>query len=303
VTQAAARADAIGQLAEGQAGLLTVDQLRRYGVSRAALRSHLDAGRWRRLSRRVVALHCGPLTSEAVAWFAVLDGGPDCALAGLTALHRYGLQGFAVARLLLAVPFDGRSGRHDLYVCRRSRRLLPAAVHPVRMPPMMRLDVAVVDALEQMTSPTRGCALLAALVQQGLIHADALRPLVLAERTLPRRGLYAAVAGDIAGGSHSLLEIDFVKLARRAGLPPPRRQSIRVDGTGRRRYLDADFRTFAVEVDGAVHLKPTTWWDDMARQNAIVLAGTPLLRFPSVAVRLHPEQVIAQLKAAYRRWP
>jgi len=139
-------------------------------------------------------------------------------------------------------------------------------------------------------------------VQQKLVRADAVRGFLLAERTLPRRALYASVAGDIAGGSHSLLEIDFVKLARRAGLPPPRRQAIRIDNSGRRRYLDADFDTFAVEVDGAVHLRPQTWWDDMARQNAIVLTGKPILRFASVAVRLSPDDVIAQLREAYRRW-
>ncbi|MBV8928212.1 MAG: hypothetical protein JO152_03700 [Mycobacteriaceae bacterium] len=302
MTQAANRAESLRHVAALQADLLTLDQLARFGVSRATVRANLDAGRWRRLSRTVVALHCGPLTAAATAWFGVLDGSDGCVLAGLSALHEQGLEGFPTPRLQLAVPVDGQPGRHDPYVRRRSRRLVPAAVHPVRRPPMMRLHVAVIDALEHIGATMRGCALLAAVVQQGLIRPEALRRLLLGERTLPGRSLYVAVAGDVAGGAHSLLEIDFVKLARKAGLPPPRQQSMRTDHSGRRRYLDADFGGFAVEVDGAVHLRPANWWDDMFRQNAIVLTGKPVLRFASVAVRLHPEQVIAQLRAAHRRW-
>lgn len=302
VTQAAVRAEAVGELASVQHGLLSAAQLDAQGISRAVIRGNIDAGRWRRLSRRVVALHCGPLSPEAVAWFAVLDGGERCVVAGLSALHQCGLEGFPVSRVRVAVPVDGRPGRHDLYIRRRCRRLTPDAVHPARLPPVLRADVALADALEHMTAPARSCALLAAVVQQKLMRADAVCRLIAAEPTLPRRSLYLAVAGDIAGGSQSLLEIDFASLARRAGLPPPRRQAVRVDRSGRRRYLDADFGGFAVEVDGAVHLKAATWWDDMARQNAVVLGGTPVLRFASVAVRLHPEQVVAQLRAACKRW-
>lgn len=302
MTEAASRAATVRELAATQAGVVRADQLLGYGVSHATIRSNLAAGRWRRLSRGVIALHNGPLTTEQVTWFAVLDGGDDCVLAGLTALHDYGLQGFPMPRLQLAVPIGGRPGRHELYVRRRSRRLDAAAVHPARRPRAMRREVALVDALEHVTLPLRGCALLAAVVQQRLLPASSVARLLMAERTLPRRALYDGVVRDIEGGSHSLLEIDFVRLARRAGLPLPSRQSVRLDRSGRRRYLDADFDKFAVEVDGAVHLKPLTWWDDMFRQNSIVLTGKPVLRFASVAVRLEPDQVVAQLREAWARW-
>jgi len=158
------------------------------------------------------------------------------------------------------------------------------------------------DALEHIENRRLGCALLAAVVQQRLMRARDLLPLLVAERTLPGRRLYVAVAGDIEGGAHSLLEIDFRRLARRAGIPNPKGQRIRCDRQGRVRYLDADFSTFTVEVDGAAHLQPLRWWEDMRRQNDLVIDGRPMLRFPSVAVRLHPEQVIDQLRGAARRW-
>jgi hypothetical protein len=303
VTNAARRAELISQVAEDQCGLLTGAQLQAAGVTPAAIRGHLDARRWQRHSRAVIALQSGPLTSEQSVWFAVLDGGEDCALAGLSALHRFGLQGFPVERVQVAVPPAGRSARHNDYVRRRSRRLTPDAIHPARRPPTMRVPIALLDALEQTTLPLRGCALLAATVQQRLIRAESLPPLISAEKTLPHRKLYMAVAGDIEGGAHSLLEIDFRRLAQQAGLPPPRQQVVRTDRSGRRRYLDAEFDTFVVEVDGAIHLRPLAWWDDMFRQNSIVITGRPVLRFASVGIRLFPDKVVEQLREAGSRWP
>ncbi|MDT4934176.1 MAG: hypothetical protein QOK11_2068 [Pseudonocardiales bacterium] len=51
-----------------------------------------------------------------------------------------------------------------------------------------------------------------------------------------------------------------------------------------------------MEVDGALHLTPARWWDDQSRQNDLVLAGTIMLRFPSVVVRTEPDLVAAQLR-------
>lgn len=75
-----------------------------------------------------------------------------------------------------------------------------------------------------------------------------------------------------------MADIDFIRLCRRANLPPPRQQSIRVVD-GRRRNLDAEWlradgTRVVAEVDGAQHLTPEHWLDDMDRQNEIMLDGT-----------------------------
>ena len=254
------------------------------------------------MSRRVIALQNGPLSPEQVAWFAVLDGGAECVLDGFSALHEQGLQGFPIDRVQTAVPLSGRPGRHELYVRRRSRRLTAEVVHPVRRPPTVRVGPAIVSALEQTELPLRGCALLAAVVQQRMIRAGDLRPLIVGTTTLPHRPLYVAASGDIEGGAHSLLEIDFRHLARRADIPAPRGQSVRGDARGRRRYLDADFGPFGVEVDGALHLRPLAWWDDMWRLNDVVIGGKPMLRFSSVGIRLDADRVVEQLRRAAQRW-
>lgn len=302
MSQAAQRATTIATIASQQLGIVSRSQLRAVGVSVEVVRSNINAGRWTALSRRVVALHNGPLSDQQKAWFAVLDGGPDCTLAGLSALHHQGLSGFAVERVQTAVPLGGRPARHGLYVRRVSRRLNADSRHPVRQPPMMRIPDALVDALETTSLKLRGCALLAAVVQQRLIRAVDLRPRLIETTTLPNRAVYLAVAGDIEGGAHSLTEIDFRPLARRAGLPTPICQAVRRDRLGRRRYLDADFGPFAVEIDGAVHLKPLTWWDDTWRLNEVTIAGKPTLRFPSVGIYVDQDRVVDQLEAARRRW-
>jgi hypothetical protein len=303
VTAAARRAFDVARLAEPQLGVVSRDQLRQVGILPNDIRNNVVAGRWQVLSRRAIALFTGPLTSDRLLWFAVLDGGPDCVLAGLSCLHQHGLTGFPVERLQTAVPVGGRPARSHLVVRRVSRRLCSDARHPVRLPPMMRIAVALLDALENTVLPRRGCALLAAVVQQRLLRAGDVRPLLVGEPTLRHRHAYLAVAGDIEGGAHSLTEIDFRRLARPAGLAPPQGQAVRLDGAGRRRYLDVDFGGFAVEVDGAVHLKPLSWWDDTWRLNEILIGGKPTLRFPSVGIYLDRTRVVDQLGRAAARWP
>jgi very-short-patch-repair endonuclease len=88
-------------------------------------------------------------------------------------------------------------------------------------------------------------------------------------------------------------------------LPAPARQAVRVEPSGRRRYLDAEWkladgRIVAAEVDGALHLEPQRWYDDQLRQNEIVLGGTVVLRFPSWLVRSEPIVVATQLRRALR---
>lgn len=293
----------LADLAAEQAGMVSRAQLRALGWTADDVRNQAAAGRWRPHGRQAIALHSGPLTLEALRWLAVLEGGDECAVTGLSALQSHGLSGFEPERVQCAVPLGGLTVRTDWYIRRQSRRLCPDAVHPARTPATVRVGPALVDALEIIGSRVLGCALMAALVQQRLLRPDDLRGLIQPEPTLPGRRVYLGVAGDIGCGAHSLLEIDFRALARRARIPPPLGQSRRVDSAGRVRYLDADFGSFAAEVDGALHLRPLSWWDDMLRQNDVVIAGKPVLRFPSVMIRARPDQVIDQLRRAAARWP
>jgi hypothetical protein len=86
-------------------------------------------------------------------------------------------------------------------------------------------------------------------------------------------------------------------------LTTAQRLTVELGRAGRRRWLDAEFDGFFVEVDGAVHLRPLSYWDDMDRQNDLVIVtGRPILRFATVAIRLASETVEAQLRAAADRF-
>ena len=126
-----------------------------------------------------------------------------------------------------------------------------------------------------------------------------------APRLRHRHALLVAL-DDIDQGAHALSEIDFARLCRRNGLPEPRRQAIRKDRFGRRRYLDAEWTTrsgelLVVEVDGALHLIVQNWWDDLIRQNEIVLGDRRVLRFASVLVRHEQPIVVDQLRRGLAR--
>ncbi|MEU8259313.1 hypothetical protein AB0C02_01635 [Micromonospora sp. NPDC048999] len=57
--------------------------------------------------------------------------------------------------------------------------------------------------------------------------------------------------------------------------------------------------------DGSQHLDPAHAWADMKRQNDLWVEGDRVLRFPTWALRAHPDEVVAQLRAALRAagWP
>jgi len=140
----------------------------------------------------------------------------------------------------------------------------------------------------------------AAAFQQRLVGLDDVTTALARQPRARRRVLVADIARDAGGGAHSLPEIEYLRLCRRAALPTPMCQVIRTDADGRRRYLDAYFDEYGVhvEIDGGQHTRAGTWWADMKRQNDLWVAGDRVLRFPAWVVRTRPAEVAAQTRAA-----
>ncbi|HEU5266607.1 MAG TPA: hypothetical protein VFU35_07895, partial [Jatrophihabitans sp.] len=179
---------------------------------------------------------------------------------------------------------------------------------PARREPGRSVEVlpaALLRAGATFRSPLPACGLLAAAVQQRLTTAGSLREAVDAAPRVRHRALLRLAIADIEGGSEALSEIDFVRLCRRHGIPEPVRQAVRLDSSGRRRYLDAswrrpDGRMVVVEVDGALHLAPRQWWDDQLRQNELALSDALVLRYPTAVLRTEEHLVARQLIRALR---
>lgn len=139
-----------------------------------------------------------------------------------------------------------------------------------------------------------------AAVQQGLTTAGRLRGYLPGLGRLRGKAGVLAVLDDVDGGSRSWLEARFRRLLADAGLPlPVQNHPLRLGE--RRGWLDACYpaERVAIEIDGrAYHLSSGDWEADLARQNAVLLDGWLMLRFPARALREEPARVVATVRRA-----
>jgi hypothetical protein len=275
-------------------------ELERLGYSRSQCRARVAARRWQQFGRAIV-LHRGEL-SRSERWAGTLENCPaGSVLASFTAIEQAGIKGWDREEVHVLIPDRGRAPRplpfpvvvhhtrhlkdEDIWVAQRCQRAAPA----------------IALAAARLTPLRSACGLLAAGVQQRRTNAAELQIAITARPRMRNRHALLLAAKDIAMGAEALSEIDFVRLCRRYGLPEPTHQAVRIEPNGRRRYLDVEFRRrdgtrVAVEIDGAIHLIPAVWFADQFRQNEIVIGGTPMLRFPSFAVRDADPLVVDQLR-------
>jgi hypothetical protein len=293
------------QYAEQQAQVLHRRQLLGLGKTRSGIASQLKARRWQAVGPVAIALHNGPLTVEQHRWAAVLSAGGRATLAGRTALEVAGLDGWEMTAIQLLVPVGGHPPNLPgiAVEMHQTRRDEAYRFRVVGQPPRTTIERSALDAASWAASPRACAGLLAAVVQQRLSTAAGLLQALEKSGPIRRRPLIRQTLDDVAGGAQALSEIDIGQLCRRHALSVTARQSVRLDGEGRRRYLDGivsgeNGKQVAFEVDGALHLAVLSYWDDMQRSNELLIAGVPLLRFPSLAVRIDGEKVVDQFRRA-----
>jgi hypothetical protein len=287
--------------ADRQAGVVTRRQLALAGFTRHGVDTAIAGNRWQAFGRNVVVLQNAPLTGSQREWVAVLLPTKRAALAGLSAATAGGLRGFEPERVHIVVEHATQVRAPAWVKVHESRRFSVGDINETAKPPRTRVLRSLVDAAAWSQSPRRACAILCAAVQQRLVTADGLAAELQRAGRVRHARVMREVLGDIAGGAHTLAEIDLGRLAAKAGLPPPDRQRARRDPDGRPRYLDAEFRLpdgtlLVVEVDGRGHLWVERWIDDLDRQNEIVIEGRVVLRFPSLTIRLDEARVVDQLR-------
>ena len=263
----------------------------------------VDCGRWQRPAKGVVVRHSGPLTDEerlAAELFVQVD---QAVVAGLTAATLDGLRNFAPTTTDILIPEGSTARRRQGVTVRRSRLLTPDDVHPVRHPRRTRLPRSVIDAATWASTDLRRQAIIASSVQQGLVTAASLDTVLARHPTRPHRSLMVETVRDVSGGSLSEWELLFERLRRHRRWPEPSRQRPRRDSAGRWRYLDVDFDDFdlVAEIDGQQHMEALSWWEDMMRNNElVVIEGKTLLRFAGFALRRQPDRVAGVLDRFFR---
>ena len=208
-------------------------------------------------------------------WLGVLHAGDTALVGDLTAAEVGGLKNWHRDDVTILVPQslvldEPPVGIHLV----RTRRPLAPMRDPHRDLPTCRIEPAVLHFAAYQRSRRTAQGVLAAVIQQQLAGPESLA--LWLERMKPLRWapMFREVLGDIAGGSHSLAEIDVLRLCRGQGLRAPDRQTRRRDAGGRLRYTDCEWRlddgrVLVLEIDGAFHMDVEHWEDDIARQRGL----------------------------------
>jgi very-short-patch-repair endonuclease len=286
-----------------QHGVISRRQALRW-MTDGALRHRLATGSWRQAHRGIyVTTGVAELDDRQrrVVASLVAGSGRPAAVGGVSALQVLGMRGFPTSAVHVLIPARYRVFEPPAFVIvHRTRILGRDQLHRTTLPPCTVAGRSVLDGAQWAGTDDQAAALVVAAFQQRLVGLPEVVDAADRQPKARRRSLVLDVARDAASGAHSLPELEFVRLCRRAGLPAPECQVRRRDRTGRRRYLDAYFKDFGVhvEIDGEQHLEPQARWADMKRQNDLWVAGDRVLRFPAWVVRRHPAEVAEQVRAA-----
>jgi very-short-patch-repair endonuclease len=271
----------INDLAADQEGLLTVDQLRSFGVTPWTQRRLVADGWMYRLAPRVYAVRGSPDTQRRRLRCGLLCLGERSWVSYEAAATLHGLD---------------RSRVHAVeFTIDRARRpvVLPFAVHTTqRLEP---IDHVVVDGFRAMSATRTVFDLALARAHPHRVEAaidSAVRlqlssPEVLARRLASLRGsgrwgcrLVENMITD--SGGHTHLERRFLELVREAGLPTPRMQVVfRVDGrhVARVDFLFDEFGV-VVEVSGQKgHASPAERARDAQRRNELQDLGLRVFEY------------------------
>jgi hypothetical protein len=287
-----------------QAGVATLGQLVGAGVSESTVRAQLAGRRWQRVGSRCVVTHNFTVPVAQMLWVAVLDPAGPVAAAGVTVLQRRGFRYFGdeLTRLHVVVRHGARYHRLPGVKIHESRRFRDEDVRHIGGLPCTGIERAALDAAAWQPSPRYACGLVAAVAQQRLSSASAMsEELRFVGRVRHKQHLRLALA-DIGGGAEALGELDVAGMCRRFGLPAPVHQRVRLDRSGRRRFLDCEWRladgtVVVLEIDGSHHLDVAHWEADMKRERQIVASRRIVLRASTYEVRNEPDEVVADLLA------
>ncbi|GGB75080.1 hypothetical protein N798_13835 [Knoellia flava TL1] len=272
--------------------------LRRMGVTRHDVRAELEAGRWASRGRHTIRVLSVETSARADLWTAVWESGWGAVLDGAAALVAQGMVGFAPSTIDVALPKGSTKRRVEGVTTHERREVGPVVGSGL---PRTRPEHALVRAAQWARTDRQAALLICLPVQQRLVRPESVVSAWALIARSPRRALIGSVIADVCDGAHSLGELDFTRLCRARGLPPPVRQSVRSSPSGRV-YLDVEWEGLVVEIDGGHHFAGLNPMDDAFRANEVVLDGTPVLRLPVLGLRLRPDLFMAQVARAVERY-
>lgn len=287
-------------LLDAQHGVVSGEQLRSYGHTRADIEANVVAGRWQRVLPRVYATFTGELPRPARLFAALLYGGANAVLSHHTAAEEWGLIPLADRPAEITVPYTSSAiSQRPLVVVHRSRalRYTTLATTPART----RKPDTILDLAVSQPTAREATLLVVDLVSRSSIPVNDVQDCLLLRppyryRAAIRRGL-----GLVADGLMSALEVEYLEnVEDRHGLPRGERQTpFIVDGKTLWEDVTYDVHGAAVTIrlDGrATHATGGVAFRDRRRDNAAELAGRARLVYGWQDVRSSPCAVAAEVR-------
>ena len=150
------RLDAIAELQATQCQVVRRAQLRALGWTRKQIQHEVTFGRWHQAAPEVIALQNSRLTGDQLLWLGILHAGPGSALSHGTTLKLNGLEHWEPDAVDVLSPKGHTVERLDGFFFHESRRDYRAWIHPIRLPPQLRVEEACLLAAERKRSVRAG---------------------------------------------------------------------------------------------------------------------------------------------------
>ncbi|MEZ5119879.1 MAG: hypothetical protein R2686_08250 [Candidatus Nanopelagicales bacterium] len=251
-------------------------------LRRGAVRA-VRRGEWRRLTKKTFFAAPCAASERQRAWAASLHGGPSALLAGRNALVLHGWDADLTAPYDVVVPQRVQPASGPSWM--RIHRVAVPLTGPAARPARTSVHLATAHAAAWARTDREAAFIVISVLQQRLTTAYRLLKTLEQLPRIPRRHIIVGIVAEFTVGVHSLNELDFDKLCRRYGVPPPQRQTKRFDRSGRPRAIDVEFltpsgRVLRLEIEGVQHLDPANYFADITRHNRLQMAD------PAVGLRV-----------------
>jgi predicted transcriptional regulator of viral defense system len=278
------------ELAERQHGVVARRQLVALGFTREAIRQRIWKGRLHPLYRGVYAVGRPELTQHGRWMAAILAKGPAAVLSHRSAASLYGIAKQKGNAIHVAVPTPSRRRSSRGITIHRRNELSATTRQGVP-------TTAITDTLIDLATDTTTDQLEQAINEAD--KRDLIDPEALGEAAEHTRRPGAAKVRRVTrrfSRTDSPLEREFLRIAERAGLPPPQTQA---HVNGHRVDFHWPELKLVVETDGLrYHRTAAAQATDRQPDQDHFLAGLTALRFSRVQVKDDAAQVEAVLRRA-----
>ncbi len=289
----------IASVADGQYGLVTLEQLCVLGISKDAAGQRARAGRLHRVHEGVYAVGHSLLTQEGRWMAAVLASGPGAVLSHRSAAALWGIRAGDHGAVDVTAP--NRRGRHPLGIDAHRHSLSARDWTTVRRIPCTTVERTLLDLAAVIPVWQLRKALAEAEVLR-IVDLSALRALL--RRSRGRRGVARLrfILDELHPATkrtRSELERIFLRMCRQGELPVPE-VNVSLSVSGRRVMPDFLWRDagLIVEADSRrFHDTDSAFQSDRQREQLLQLAGWRVSRCTWEQVEREPQRLAKIIKA------